>query len=330
MANDFLPFAGDAGANVLTQSAYAALGARTTGFLAGVAKSPELNKVWRQSSIMAASLAQAVADITGSDMIDNGTTAAIVAAIKNMMKLQANSTTIGPSGEKMSTLAASASATFTADEVIVKTSLGGVAYVIPNVNKTINLATVGLGGMDVGAAPVNGFVSIYLVYNPTTGVHGLLACAGTTSDGPVYTGANMPAGFTASALVSSWGTNASRLLVIAHQSNRLVSLMQNEAINTTVQQPLLQPITLTTVPPNAKSVLGWTGVTSSGTGLNKMMVASRADGLGWSQCTISGATNTDNAFRELSLITPRTIYYSVTVSTGSLVSATVSVTGYRF
>ena len=237
---------------------------------------------------------------------------------------------IGPSGDKMSTLAVTATATFTADEVVVKTGLGGGTYVIPSVSKTINLATVGLGGMDTGSAPVNGFVSIYLVYNPTTGVHGLLACASTTSDGPIYTGANMPAGFTASALVSSWGTNASRLLVVAHQSNRMVSLMQNEAINTTVQQPLFQPITLTTVPPNAKSVLGWTGVTSSGTGLNKMMVASRTDGLGWSQCTISGATNTDNAFRELPIITSRTIYYSVTVSTGSLVSATVSVTGYRF
>ncbi|MNJ56815.1 hypothetical protein D3C77_523790 [compost metagenome] len=106
--------------------------------------------------------------------------------------------------------------------------------------------------------------------------------------------------------------------------------MQNEAINTTIQQPLFQPITLTTVPPNAKSVLGWTGMTSSGTGLNKMIVASRTDGLAWSQCTISGANNTDNAFRELPIITPRTIYYSVTVSSGSLVSATVSVTGYKF
>lgn len=82
MANDFLPFAGGVGANVLTQSAYAALAARTAGFSAGVAKSAELNKVWRQSSIMSAVLAQLVADNTGADVLDDGTTATILANLK--------------------------------------------------------------------------------------------------------------------------------------------------------------------------------------------------------------------------------------------------------
>lgn len=82
MANDFLPFAGGVGANVLTQSAYAALAARTAGFSSGLAKSAELNKVWRQSSIMAATLAQLIADYTGADVIDDGTTATILSNLK--------------------------------------------------------------------------------------------------------------------------------------------------------------------------------------------------------------------------------------------------------
>jgi len=81
--NDFLPFAGGAGSNVLTQAAYAALAARTAGFSAGVAKSAELNKVWRQSSIMAAVLAQLIADNTGADVIDDGTTATILDGLKS-------------------------------------------------------------------------------------------------------------------------------------------------------------------------------------------------------------------------------------------------------
>lgn len=80
--NDFLPFAGGAGSNVLTQAAYAALAARTAGFSSGVAKSAELNKVWRQSSIMSAVLAQLIADNTGADVVDDGTTATILANLK--------------------------------------------------------------------------------------------------------------------------------------------------------------------------------------------------------------------------------------------------------
>lgn len=81
--NDFLPFAGGAGSNVLTQSAYAALAARTAGFSAGTAQSPQLNKVWRQSSIMSAVLAQLIVDNTGQDAIDDGTTATLLANLKS-------------------------------------------------------------------------------------------------------------------------------------------------------------------------------------------------------------------------------------------------------
>lgn len=82
--NDFLPFAGGAGANVLTQAAYVAQAAlRSNGFSAGTAQSAQLNKVWRQSSIMAAALAQMISDNTGADVLDDGTTATILANLEN-------------------------------------------------------------------------------------------------------------------------------------------------------------------------------------------------------------------------------------------------------
>ncbi|WP_454763355.1 phage tail protein [Cupriavidus campinensis] len=82
MANDFLVFGGAGGANVITQAAYAALGARASGFSSGTANSAQCNKTWRQSSIMAAVLAQFISDRTGQDVLDDGTTATILANLK--------------------------------------------------------------------------------------------------------------------------------------------------------------------------------------------------------------------------------------------------------
>ncbi|MDN7476124.1 hypothetical protein QZM71_14795 [Burkholderia multivorans] len=77
--NDFLPFATGPGANVVDQAAYAALGALTTGFLSGTAQSMQLNKVWRQSSIVAAVIAQFIVAQTGQAAVDDGTTATLLA-----------------------------------------------------------------------------------------------------------------------------------------------------------------------------------------------------------------------------------------------------------
>lgn len=81
--NDFLTFGGDPAANVITQAQFAALVARLTGFQSGVAKSNELNKVWRQASIMAAVLAQFIVDRTGQNAVDDGTVTTLLANLKN-------------------------------------------------------------------------------------------------------------------------------------------------------------------------------------------------------------------------------------------------------
>lgn len=83
MSNDFIPFAVGTSANVITQSAYAALTTITqNGFSAGIAQSNELNKVWRQSSIMSAVLAQFIVDRSGQNAVDDGTTATLLDDLK--------------------------------------------------------------------------------------------------------------------------------------------------------------------------------------------------------------------------------------------------------
>lgn len=82
--NDFKPFAVGLGANVLTQAQYDALTTLVAqGFQTGTAQSSQLNKVWRQSSVMSAVLAQYAADISGQDSLDDGNTATLLLNLKN-------------------------------------------------------------------------------------------------------------------------------------------------------------------------------------------------------------------------------------------------------
>lgn len=76
--NDFKIFAGNATANVITQTEYLALAALIDGFTAGTANSAQLNKVWRQSSIMAAMLGDFIEQGSGNNVVDDGTTATIL------------------------------------------------------------------------------------------------------------------------------------------------------------------------------------------------------------------------------------------------------------
>lgn len=76
--NDFLVFAGQSGANVVPQSSYAGQTWQQTGFIAGIAPSAQLNKPWRQSSIMAAVMAQFIVQNTGQPAVDDGTTSTLL------------------------------------------------------------------------------------------------------------------------------------------------------------------------------------------------------------------------------------------------------------
>lgn len=81
--NDFKPFAIGVGANVITQAEYETLVTiLANGFTAGTADSNKLNKVWRQSAIMSAVLAQLIVDQTAQDAIDDGSTVTLLANLK--------------------------------------------------------------------------------------------------------------------------------------------------------------------------------------------------------------------------------------------------------
>ena len=80
--NDFKAFAIGGSANVLTQVQYEALAALGVGFATGLAPSAAFNKAWRQSSFIAAAIAQVISDLSATDVLDDGNLSVLVAKIK--------------------------------------------------------------------------------------------------------------------------------------------------------------------------------------------------------------------------------------------------------
>ncbi|HVI10242.1 MAG TPA: hypothetical protein VND65_18270 [Candidatus Binatia bacterium] len=94
---DYLPFAAAGGSNVESQGSYAGSTHQLTGFVTGVALSPQLNKVWRQASVMASAMANYIADLTGLNVLDDGNVAALTVKIAMTMLLSEYGGTSGGS-----------------------------------------------------------------------------------------------------------------------------------------------------------------------------------------------------------------------------------------
>ncbi|KVR27935.1 phage tail protein [Burkholderia ubonensis] len=228
----------------------------------------------------------------------------------------------------MSVAAASASATLTADEIIVEAALGGLRYCLASFSKTVNLAMTGAGGMDTGAAPASGYVALYAIYNPTTGASALLATNATSAVAPsVYGGANMPTGYTASALMSVWPTNGSGQFVTGYQRDRTFYCGARTAFTVTAGTGSYTSISVSgSVPQNAKRIFGSVSAnsnTSQSLGLN---IAGDSSGAGFSGVGANGVSCAGSYVSPI--ITPQTIYYLATGSSGTL-SFVCNITSYE-
>jgi hypothetical protein len=70
--SQYLPFAWHAAANVMPQAQYEANPAVLNGFSAGIARSREANKAWRQSAMGVAALTWLIPDVLNEDANDDG------------------------------------------------------------------------------------------------------------------------------------------------------------------------------------------------------------------------------------------------------------------
>ena len=162
----------------------------------------------------------------------------------------------------MTVATASSTATWTADELIVETAIGGTQYRLNNLNLSINLATVGAGGMDVGTAPESGVGALYVIYNPTTNARALLCWNATNSKAPAtYPGTAMPAGYTASALVSAWPTDPTGKFVIGFQEGGKIELGNTVMFSTTStatsSTAVVGSFVSSAIPLNARRISGY-------------------------------------------------------------------------
>lgn len=158
---------------------------------------------------------------------------------------------------------ASAINTFTAEEIVVEAAPGGVRYCLSNFSQSVNLANTGIGGMLSGLAPASGYVAVYGAVKDD-GTKGAFAIDATSITAPNIA-ASAPVGYTATALLAVWPTNASRQFVAGFQQDRMFTydtvtqvLATNAIASTTTSLSISAA-----VPRNAKSINGFLDVSST-------------------------------------------------------------------
>lgn len=205
-------------------------------------------------------------------------------------------------------------ASWTVKELAVATALGGVVYKGVNLGLNFNGGIVGAGGMDIGTMPSTADLSVYAIYNPASNTWNTLGCTGATSNGPVYGGAHMPAGYTASALIWAGNTTGSLFRAFAQQGRRVWMVPVLEFGGTTTNTTYTS-LVLTGVPACATAVAGDLSMTC--TANNTVRLASNAGGLARQDCGSTTPTYAVNMpYAPIPLVTAQTIYYLVDVVTG--------------
>jgi hypothetical protein len=249
----------------------------------------------------------------------------VAAAIKALIQGVAGVTPVIGSVRNlaMTVATASATATVTADEIVVGTALGGSKLTLGSFNKSINLATMGVnagvGGMDTGAAPANSFVGIYAIANPLTGAAALL---GQSANGVllpnVYGGGHMPAGYTESALLTVVPTNASSLINICTVRDRKTSvgLVSMFSTSTTAASPTI--VNNLAVPLNAKICSGVLQIGNSATASVSMSLFGSLGAAGaQTLASTLSASSVAAPFNNLELTVGQRAFYSASSSSGS-------------
>lgn len=278
------------------------------------------NLTWRQdisSWVLAFCTggAEQVAPATASQhAVQFGQVAGVVGSVRNLKCVLA---------------AAGTSLTFTADEVVVESALGGLRYCLASLNATLNGGTTGLGGLDTGALAANSFYAIYAAIK-NDGTKGIFAQLEPVGGAPsIYGGANPPANVIATALISVWKTNGSSQFQQGYQRDRKVLFPQINGISSTTAQASFTSLSIAGIVPKcAVRAMGWIGYATPATGTNAIAVAGDSTGSGQRETTSNGSSGLSASF-ELEILTAQTLYYTATASGGSFTTIYIVISGYE-
>lgn len=229
---------------------------------------------------------------------------------------------------------AGTSIAFTAEQIVVASALNGLEYLLANFNQTLNGTITGIGGIDTGTIAANTSYAIYAAYNPTTQTQDIFAQLEPTGGAPtIYGGEHLPAGYTATALISVWLTNASAQFIQGWQRDRHVGVASLES-NTFTTAITNTSITLN-VPFSAwRAELAVSQTTATtATQYQASLGSSSPVAGGVTQCnaTLLGTgllKYVQNGF--VDILTPRTCFGNWVVVGGSSPTLEISISGYWF
>lgn len=213
---------------------------------------------------------------------------------------------------------ASTSATFTADELVLESALGGLRYGLANVSDTFNLTT----DMDTGTAPTSGFVALYRLLNPTTGATLRRIVNATAAAVPeIYAGAAAPSGFTASALLAVLPTTGAGQFATCKLVGRRVYTAYRSIVSTSNVAAQLVGVPVTPAAPrNSKSIVASMQILTA-TAPNNASFGLTSDGFGaYGNAPIyqnlAVQNRTASSFIEVVLNGPN-VYYTTTIGSGT-------------
>jgi len=172
--NEYLPWAYDAGANVEDPATFAADTQRADGFVAGVARSDAMNTIWRQTSVAVAALAQKIVDVTGADMLDDGSVANFETGLTNMLSLLGGLGSGGLYGMSLANESGTSTTKITISAGQCRDSLNGnniiLAAPITKDLTAVWAVGTGNGGRDTGSLSNGQTWHVFAILNPTSGV----------------------------------------------------------------------------------------------------------------------------------------------------------------
>lgn len=232
---------------------------------------------------------------------------------------------------------ASATATFTADEIVVKAGLGGKSRILSAFNQSIDLTVTGIGGMVGGAATAGGYVAIYAAVKDdgTRGIFGVNATAVVAPE----VAASPPATYTQTALLTVLPTvSTSQFTAGSFVEDGFVWIPDNVFYTSATQQASLFTRDLSAVVPlNAKRGDFSTTISSSSatvsvlTGLAGSAAVTAGIGIGEKRCALTSAAIAGAGFQahfpNIPIITPQTGFYRCTVAGGTM-SFSITCSGY--
>jgi hypothetical protein len=191
---------------------------------------------------------------------------------------------------------------------------GILSYSGNSVSIGFNGGGTGAGGMDTGATPVSGDLSIYAIYNPGADTWATLGTLGSTSNGLFYTGSNAPAGYSVSCLIWSGVTDSSGNLPAMRQVDRRIYLnAAGSVVVTGLSASSFAALSgLGAFVPNSATQWYARGIqTSNGNPSNIYLSPVAADAPG-TMTTWSGVNNSAGDTLAIPLVAQKTAYYRVT------------------